>query len=397
MVLWNRKQPEDQDGSIEVGEEPTSQVVPESLKSNTSEETGQMAIKDESVEVSKDIAPNDSTLEPAQQNCESDSIKMFVGQIPRSWQEADLIQLFQDYGPIHSINILRDKKSGESRGKHITHTSIIHFHSFLSFFIHSFLFSFLSFFNHFCFQTPSSSLNHHPSIHPLSPESLEVWENLYSKMFPSNQIHTVEGVETIQNFYRKRERESRQQFRMKVKELTAILYPKIMTITCCPAATVFQIFNGRILLFVAWVHFKFTEKFCSIELYLPQLLFTLFLLSFSVHTQLLFPVKLFVYELLSFLSQLPFYSFLPELLFLFVLFFPVEVLWVSLLFSQNLEIFSYSIFILLSFYSFLTFNGSSLMLLEWEELFSYSAMNWLWNKNRTFIFISFGREIEKEN
>ena len=115
-------------------------MVPESSKSNTSEETGQMAIKDESVEVSKDIAPNNGTSEPAQQNCESDSIKMFVGQIPRSWQEADLIQLFQDYGPIHSINILRDKKSGESRGKHITHTF-----SFISFFIHSLLsFFFLS-------------------------------------------------------------------------------------------------------------------------------------------------------------------------------------------------------------------------------------------------------------
>lgn len=48
---------------------------------------------------------------------DSDAIKMFVGQIPRAWKEQEIIQLFQDFGPIHSINILRDKKSGESRGE----------------------------------------------------------------------------------------------------------------------------------------------------------------------------------------------------------------------------------------------------------------------------------------
>ena len=75
-----------------------------------------MAIKEEPAVSFVNIS-NESALSPVSQP-ESDAIKMFVGQIPRAWQEQDLIKLFQDFGPIHSINILRDKKSGESRGEH---------------------------------------------------------------------------------------------------------------------------------------------------------------------------------------------------------------------------------------------------------------------------------------
>ena len=46
-----------------------------------------------------------------------DAIKMFVGQIPRTWDENDLKNLFEEYGPIHSMNILRDKITGQSKGR----------------------------------------------------------------------------------------------------------------------------------------------------------------------------------------------------------------------------------------------------------------------------------------
>lgn len=46
-----------------------------------------------------------------------DNIKMFVGQVPRSMDENDLKQLFEEYGRVHSINVLRDKTSGISKGK----------------------------------------------------------------------------------------------------------------------------------------------------------------------------------------------------------------------------------------------------------------------------------------
>ncbi|KAH9383431.1 hypothetical protein HPB48_024782 [Haemaphysalis longicornis] len=46
-----------------------------------------------------------------------DAIKMFVGQIPRSWDEGDLKKMFEDFGPVYQINVLRDKATGTSRGR----------------------------------------------------------------------------------------------------------------------------------------------------------------------------------------------------------------------------------------------------------------------------------------
>lgn len=56
-------------------------------------------------------AMNSQQTEP-----DPDAIKMFVGQIPRNWDENDLKNLFEEFGPIHSMNILRDKITGQSKG-----------------------------------------------------------------------------------------------------------------------------------------------------------------------------------------------------------------------------------------------------------------------------------------
>ena len=45
-----------------------------------------------------------------------DSIKMFVGQIPRYMSELDVKKFFEEFGPVYQLNILRDKQSGESKG-----------------------------------------------------------------------------------------------------------------------------------------------------------------------------------------------------------------------------------------------------------------------------------------
>ena len=57
------------------------------------------------------------TMNPQQTEPDPDAIKMFVGQIPRHWDENDLKNLFEEFGPIHSMNILRDKITGQSRGE----------------------------------------------------------------------------------------------------------------------------------------------------------------------------------------------------------------------------------------------------------------------------------------
>lgn len=55
-------------------------------------------------------------MNPQQSEPDSDAIKMFVGQIPRNWDENDVRQMFEEYGLIHSMNILRDKVTNSSRG-----------------------------------------------------------------------------------------------------------------------------------------------------------------------------------------------------------------------------------------------------------------------------------------
>lgn len=68
---------------------------------------------------------NNNLLTPSQQTTakieqeqpDSDTIKMFVGQVPRSMDENDLRRMFEEYGRVHSINVLRDKTTGASKGE----------------------------------------------------------------------------------------------------------------------------------------------------------------------------------------------------------------------------------------------------------------------------------------
>lgn len=46
-----------------------------------------------------------------------DAIKMFVGQIPRSWSETELRELFEPFGAVHQINILRDRTTNPPQSK----------------------------------------------------------------------------------------------------------------------------------------------------------------------------------------------------------------------------------------------------------------------------------------
>lgn len=43
-------------------------------------------------------------------------MNIYVGNIPRNTQEQDLMQLFSAFGEISSVNIIKDKFTGEGRG-----------------------------------------------------------------------------------------------------------------------------------------------------------------------------------------------------------------------------------------------------------------------------------------
>lgn len=47
---------------------------------------------------------------------EPDSVKMFVGQISRTATEEELRAMFEEFGSVCELSILRDKVTGQSKG-----------------------------------------------------------------------------------------------------------------------------------------------------------------------------------------------------------------------------------------------------------------------------------------
>lgn len=62
-----------------------------------------------------DIVATDDEFSKEQPD--ADTIKMFVGQVPKAWDEMKLRTLFEQYGRVHTLNVLRDKVTMMSRGK----------------------------------------------------------------------------------------------------------------------------------------------------------------------------------------------------------------------------------------------------------------------------------------
>ncbi|XP_030557398.1 CUGBP Elav-like family member 2 isoform X1 [Drosophila novamexicana] len=62
------------------------------------------------------LDPDTAVVTYGEKEPDPDNIKMFVGQVPKSMDEAQLREMFEEYGPVHSINVLRDKATGISKG-----------------------------------------------------------------------------------------------------------------------------------------------------------------------------------------------------------------------------------------------------------------------------------------
>ena len=86
------------------------------ISSDTQSANDSSAIPNDAQSQNQSQSQAQSQIETNQREPDSDALKMFVGQIPRDWNESDCQKLLQQFGEVHSINVLRDKKTGKSRG-----------------------------------------------------------------------------------------------------------------------------------------------------------------------------------------------------------------------------------------------------------------------------------------
>ncbi len=58
---------------------------------------------------------------------DAEMMKLFVGQVPRSWEDPELREVMETYGPIQELTILKDRTDGTSKGMAAASSSFNHY------------------------------------------------------------------------------------------------------------------------------------------------------------------------------------------------------------------------------------------------------------------------------
>ena len=160
------------DSSINLATSPPSEdsfIPKEHLNQTISgHENGGDEVEDEDDKSGIVLNGSESTTTPPSCSSENsrkpdrDAFKMFVGQIPKNWNENNCRELLLEYGEIYQLNILRDKDTQQSRGKFFFHCfeNLIFYLKFVHFFLSGVVLQFETLSNHLfsCSSSSSSSL-----------------------------------------------------------------------------------------------------------------------------------------------------------------------------------------------------------------------------------------------